>query len=198
MSVFFKISSTTMNPCTMVKSAYLQARQTWLCNGCAFPKPNTEVVDVTIQEEEPDNTPLNMISGCGVGIAWKEFLFAFGEELVRQHLYLGQVFGPSGSPMENWTTFVGRHKIIVRGSKNVTVRRCSECGRNIYFGMGQSYLYPQPLLDVSIFDVGNGVLVVSEELVSRINLNRWRKLDCTRLSVLNVPLDGLNALTSQP
>jgi hypothetical protein len=178
----------------MVKSAYQQARQTWLCNGCAFPKPDTEVVDATIQEEKPDNTPLNMISGCGVGIARKDFLFAFGEELARQHLYLGQVFDPSGSPMEDWITFVGHHKIIIRGSKNVTVRCCSECGRNVYFGMGQFHLYPQPSYGVSIFDAGNGILVISKDLVRRINLNKWRKLDYMELPVLETPKDGLAEL----
>lgn len=191
MSVFFKLSSTTMNPCSMVKPAYEQARRTWLCTGCAFPKADTKEVDATIQEEKPDNTPLNMISGCGVGIARKDFLFSFGEDLVRQHLYLGQVFAPDKRPLESWVTFVGRHRIIVRGSKNAGVRRCAECGRNAYFAMGQLYLYPLPPEGVSIFDAGNGVLVVTEQLVRQLNLNAWRKLDCTRLFVPDYPEDGL-------
>jgi hypothetical protein len=194
MSVFFKLSSTTMNPCTMVKPAYEQARTTWLCTGCAFPKPDTKVVDATIQEEKPDNTPLNMISGCGVGIVRKDFLFSFGEDFVRQHLYLGQVFAPDNRPLEGWVTFVGRHRVIVRGSKNAGVRRCAACGRNVYFAMGQLYLYPEPPPDIAIFDAGNGGLVVSEALIERVNLNAWRKLDCTKLPVLGLPKDGLHEL----
>ena len=183
-----------MNPCTMVKPVYEQARMTWLCTGCAFPKPDTKVVDATIQEEKPDNTPLNMISGCGVGIARKDFLFSFGEDLVRQHLYLGQVFAPDNRLLENWVTFVGRHRIIVRGSKNAGVRRCVKCGRNVYFAMGQLYLYPEPPRDIAIFDAGNGRLVVSEALIERVKLNAWRKLDCIALQVLDFPRDGLGDL----
>ena len=191
MSVFYKLSSLTMNPCCMAKTVYAQARETWLCTGCASPKPNTEAVDLTLQNKKPDNTPLNLVSGCGVGIARKDFLFSFGEELVRQHLYLGKVFGLNDRPMENWLTFIGRHKIIVRGSKNVALRRCCQCGRNVYFGMRPLYLYPQPQEGVSIFDAGDGILVISSDLVTRINLNQWRKLDCTELPVLQVPNDGV-------
>jgi hypothetical protein len=194
MSVFFKLSSTTMNPCTMVKPVYEQARRTWLCIGCAFPKPGTKAVDASIQEEEPDNTPLNMVSGCGLGVARKDFLFSFGENLVRQHLYLGHVFGPDKRPLDNWMTFIGRHRIIVRGSRNAGVRRCSECGRNVYFAMGPLYLYPEPPPDIAIFDAGNGGLVINGDLVRRVNLNAWRQLDCTKLTVLASPKDGLHEL----
>jgi len=57
--------------------------------------------------------------------------------------------------------------------------------------MGQLYLYPPPPVNVSIFDAGNGGLVVTEELVNQLNLNAWRKLDCTKLPVQNIPKDGL-------
>lgn len=179
----------------MAKSCWEKARKSWLCPGCGNPREQ-RTIELTIQEDEPDNTPLNMISGCTVGIARKDFLFCFGEDIVRQHLYLGHVFGPDGHPLENWVTFVGRHRIIVRGSKNAGVRRCSECGRNVYFAMGELYLYPQPPAGVLIFDAGNGGLVVTEELVRRIKLNKWRKLDCRRLPVLDYPLDGLVELKS--
>ncbi len=194
MSAFFKLSSTTMNPCTMVKPVYEQARKTWLCTGCGYPKSDTKEVDATIQEGKPDNTPLNMISGCGVGIAQKDFLFSIGEDFVRQHLYLGRVFASDKRPLESWVTFVGRHRIIVRGAKNAGVRRCAECGRNVYFAMGQLYLYPEPPPGIAIFDAGNGGLVVSEALIERVNLNAWRKLDCTELPVLAIPIDGLHKL----
>jgi hypothetical protein len=191
MNTFYKLSSTTMNPCTMVKSGYEQARKTWLCTGCAFPRPDTKVVDAAIQEKEPDNVALNFIGGCGLGIVRKDFLLALGEDTVREHLHLGSVGGPDGRLLEDWVTFVGRHRIIVRGSKNAGVRLCSECGRTVYFAIGQLYLYPKPPYGVSIFDAGNGGLVVTGELVGRVKLNSWRKLDCTRLPVLEAPRDGL-------
>ncbi len=191
--LYFQLSSTTTNPCTMAKSFREEARRTWLCTGCGNPREQG-VIDIAIQEDEPDNTPLNMVSGCTVGIAHKDFLFSFGEDSVRQHLYLGQVFAPDKRPLESWVTFVGRHRIIVRGSKNASVRRCAVCGRNVYFAMGQLHLYPEPPPDVAIFDTGNGCLVVREALIERVNLNAWRKFNCTKLPVLALPKDGLYEL----
>lgn len=186
---YYQLISTTTNPCTMARPFREEARRTWLCAECGNPREQG-MVNLAIQEDEPDNTPLNMVSGCTVGIARKDFLFSFGEELVRRHLYLGQVFSDE-RPLVGWVTFVGRHRIIVRGSTNASVRHCSGCGRNVYFAMGQLYLYPPPPVDVSIFDAGNGGLVVTEELVHQLNLNAWRKLDCTKLLVQNIPKDGL-------
>lgn len=177
----------------MVKPVYEQARRTWLCIGCGNPRENRSI-DLAIQEDEPDNTPLNMVSGCTVGIGPKDFLFSFCEEVVRQHLHLGQVFGPDERPLANWMTFVGCYRIIVRGSKNVAIRQCSDCGKAVYFGMDQRYLYPQPSPGISVFDAGSGGLVVTEEFVRGVNLNAWRKLECTKLPVLEVPKDGVHEL----
>ena len=187
---FYMFSSTTMDSCSMAKPLREEARKTWLCTGCGFPKPDTKHLDATLQDRNPDNTPLNFISGCGLGIAKKKFLFSFGEEVVRQHLYLGSVYGPKANLLEDWITFVGRERIIVRGSKSAGVRSCTECGRNAYFATGQLYLYPMPRAGVQIFDAGSGALVVTEELAGRINLKDWRKLDCTKLHVVDVPNDG--------
>ncbi len=47
---------------------------------------------------------------------------------------------------------------------------------------------------ISIFDKGNGELVVTEELMKRISLRTWRKLKGARLFVLDCPRDGLGVL----
>jgi hypothetical protein len=187
---YYKLSSTTMNPCTMVKPFREEAQRSWLCPGCGNPRQQGPI-DVSIQEKDPDDTPLNMISGCTVGIAQNDFLFTLGEEVVRQHLYLGRVISEASSLLEGWSTFLGRYRIIIRGSKNAAARRCSECGNIVYFAMGEHYLYPRPREDVAIFHAGLSSLVVSEELVRRINQNEWQKLDCMELPVLDAPKDGL-------
>lgn len=196
MSEYYLLSTTTMNPCTLQRSAYEEARKTWLCTGCGFPKPDVRAVDVAIQERTPDDTPLNVVFGCGTGIAKKSFLYAVGESIVNEHLYTGRVFGPSGELLTDWISFNGKYKIILRGSENVGVRRCDECGRNVYFATGKRYLYPTPTGGVRIFHAGNGRLIMTEDLVMRLNLNAWRKLECTKLPVLSCPLDGLVDLKS--
>src|SRR5205823_14891870 len=110
-SAYYELSSTTRDPCTMEKRAYEQARNSWLCGGCGFPKGNVKGIDSTIQEDQPEETPLNFISGSGLGIARKQFLRALGEETANRELYLGQLFGPDGSLLEDWVTFVGKYRI---------------------------------------------------------------------------------------
>jgi len=192
--MFYKLASSTMDPCTLIRPAYEEAARTWLCTGCAFPKPGVGQIDVRIQEEEPDKTALNFVSGCGLGIARKEFLFFLGEQAVTRDLQLGRVFGPDGRLLQDWATFNGRERIIVRGTEHAGVRRCSECGRRVYFAMSPFYLFPSPREDVSIFDSGNGGIVVSESLGRRIEQHGWKKLVCTKLPVLTEPKDGLGEL----
>jgi hypothetical protein len=192
---YFELSSTTTNPCTMDKLFRDEAGRTWLCTGCGNPR-GEGITDIVIQEEKPENTPLNMVSGCTVGIAQKDFLFSFGEKLVRQYLYLGRVLGPDRRTLENWVTFVGRNRIIVRGTRNASVRRCSECGRSAYFALGEFYLYPAPPEDVPILDAGSGGLVVSDKIVRIHDLDGWRQLGCRKLCVQDTPKDGLGTLNT--
>src|SRR5687768_16974472 len=102
---YYEIASSTRNPCTMDPPVYRHAWTTWLCKGCARPLPNARSLDLTIQEEKPDSTPLNGVSGCGVGIALKDFLFDFGAANVRRHLFLGRLFGPDHRLLKGWVTF---------------------------------------------------------------------------------------------
>lgn len=51
-------------------------------------------------------------------------------------LWLGNVFDFEGRCIDDWKTFRGRHRLIVRGSKNVSYRQCVECGRYVFFAMG--------------------------------------------------------------
>jgi len=193
--MYYLLSSTTKDPCSPDKPFYGEARRTWLCTGCAAPKPDAKEIDATIQNESLENTGLNGISGCGIGVAHKDLLFALGEDVVRECLYIGRLFSKSGRLMKNWITFNGKQKILVRGSKMVSYRKCSDCGRYAYFSMDPHYLYPQPPTGFSIFDMVNGGLVVTEDLAQKITINRWRKFSCDKLAVLDKPLDGIEELT---
>lgn len=194
--VYYKLASLTMNSCTMEIPAYEEARKTWLCTGCGSPKPGVEAVDAMIQEDKLDNTPLNFVSGCGIGIARRDFLSVLGDAQVDQYLWLGRVFGPDGNLLKKWVTFNGKNKIIIRGSKHVAVRSCPFCQRQVYFAMAPLYLYPEPKSGVGIFDADMGTLVITKEIMAKITLNKWRKIDCDKLPVLEWPTDGLTELTT--
>jgi hypothetical protein len=193
---YYQLSSKSRSAFHLTREAYDQARNTWLCVGCASPKPDVREVDLVLEdiEEVPENLPLSFHFGSGVGVARRDFLLSLGEEEVGRDLCLGCVLGPEGQLFNDWVTFIGKHRIIVRGTKHAGARICEECGRQIYFAMGRRYLYPRPPEGVSIFDKGSSGLVVTEALVGRVKLDRWRGLSCLKLPVLGAPLDGLGEL----
>jgi hypothetical protein len=175
----------------MLKEEYERARDSWLCSGCASPKPGVGSIDVRIQEEGPGDVPLTFVSGCGIGLVHQEFLIELGADNVAQDLLLGTVFGPSGNEIEGWSTFRGRHKLVIRGTSNVGLRQCSVCGRNIYFATGKRYLYPLPSPSVRIFESHLWGLVIGKNLMQSISLHAWPKLGVEKLKVLEKPIDRL-------
>ena len=178
-----------MDPCGLTKSFYDEARESWLCAGCGNPREE-RAIDVQVEAEPPVNIPLNFAQGSTVGIANKDFLFSLGKEHVIGHLHLGGVLGPNGDLLEDWFSFVGRHRLIVRGSEHAQARVCTVCGKNVYFAVGQRYLYPHPPLGVRIFDAGTGSLVITKELMDCVDLQKWKHLKCIGLEVLESPRDG--------
>jgi len=191
---YIHFKSKTMNPCFLTDDAYREATSTWLCRGCVRPKHDTQRIDAHIQDREPEG-PLNLVSGCGLPLAQKSFLFAFGQERIQRDLYLGQVFGPDGSRLDDWVTFRGKQRLIVRGTKNVSHRVCADCGRDVYFAMGTRYLYPAPPSDVELFESDLFGLIVLESVVSELEIPRHARVVRERLRVLKEPKDGLPPLS---
>ncbi len=114
-----------------------------------------------------------MVYGFGVPLARLAFLLRLGEERVRRNLYLGEVFGPDGSCWEDWVTFRGKRRLIVRGStEHAGNRVCPECGRNCYFGMPPNYLYPEPRSDVEIFESSGFGLVIPDSVATEAGIGR--------------------------
>jgi len=191
---FYHLHSTGTSPCTMTKDAYQHARATWLCTGCAAPKPETKSVDVKIQEPYPIESPLTFVSGCGIAIANWEFLKGLNEDILRRDLFLGKVIDPTGIVLRDWVTWRGRRRLIVRGTKNVSHRQCDICGRHVYFAMGRRYLFPRPPTDALIYESDLFGLVTTREVIASITLNRWPKLGLEKLQVLEKPKDSLPEL----
>ena len=211
---YIHIQSLTMNAANLTKAAYAEAKNTWLCTGCAYPKPGVERVDVHIENRSLQG-PLNLVFGCGLPLARRSFLFRLGEERVKRDLYLGDVFNADGVRLDDWVTFRGKRRLIVRGTKDAGYRVCSECGRNVYFAMHPRYLYPQPPTDVELFESTLAGLVFPEIVGVEVGIGgkphrirgaevlpwpsadvegRRRRLLVERLQVLTKPKDGLPPL----
>jgi hypothetical protein len=191
---FVHLHPTGMNVCTLEKSAYAEALETWLCTGCGAPKPSVGAVDVQIQEERPANEPITFVNGCGIVLVRRDFLQLLGAAHVKADLLLGEVSGPSGKGISDWVTVRGRQRVIVRGSSNVSYRCCESCGRHVYFAMGARYLFPAPTGSVSIYESDLYGLVVASSVLEGISLSNWPKVGVESLKVLPKPKDSLGEL----
>ena len=169
------ISSGTMDPCFLTKELYSIADKTWLCTGCNYPKRDVKGIDITIQGKMIENRPLNVVMGAGIPVAKKEFLFSFGEDIIERDLYLGKIFNEDGMLMEEWVTFRGKRKLIVRGVIEAGYRTCKKCNRNCYFAMDKKYLYPEPPQDTFLFENSLFGLVFPEALYEKIKIVRKEK-----------------------
>jgi hypothetical protein len=116
-------------------------------------------------------------------------------QVVERDLSLGAVYGPDGTALPHLATFIGRHRVIVRGSENVKSRRCEQCGRVAYYASGKRYLFPAPRDDADLLDGGNGRLVVSDAVFANIDVKVWARLGYEHTPVVEEPLDGLGDLT---
>lgn len=193
-SVFVHLHPIGLNACDMEGAAYEIAKRTWLCAGCGAPKPSAGIVDVHIENERPVGTPITFVSATSIIIAHQDFIEKLGADRVRNDLLLGTVRNGSGLTLSDWMTVRGRHRVIVRGSKNVYYRRCDLCGRHIYFAMGRRYLFPAPSADAVIQETDLGGLIVPSELFESLSIKRTATMGIEKLKVLSEPLDSLGDL----
>ena len=132
--------------------------------GRCDPKPGVQAVDVWLQNPRPPGKSINAVFGCGTGLVHVDVLDLIGEDIVKRDLYLGRVFGGGDKQLPDWRTYRGRRGVIIRGDKEAANRVCDQCGRNCYFAMGKSYLYPAPPSDATIFESSALGLVVPPEV----------------------------------
>ena len=188
---YYLLASLAEAGCSMTEESEKQAWTTWRCRKSQHTRPGFEGVDVVLKSA-PERSSLNF--EVRLGIASMEFLSALGMDVVERHFYLGRVLLRNGTQLDNWATFHGRQKIIVRGTNDVGYHLCSECNQPCYYASPPSYLYPRPPADAEIFDAGFGSIVVVERILDRIRSTVWKKLLIEELLVLDSPKDGLGEL----
>jgi hypothetical protein len=192
-NLYVSLSSLSMDPCDLTDDAYAEARSTWLCRGCCLPNLQMRAIDARL-EAMPTDKPLNIVHGCGLPVVYKPFLDRFPSELVRRDLYLGRVWQRDGTESAEWVTFRGRRRVIIRGDKNAGHRTCEICGRDLYFAMGNAYLYPKPPRDAVLLESDLQGLVLPEDHFAQLDIGTWSMLQIQSLPVLDAPRDGFGEL----
>ena len=126
-------------------------------------------------------------------LAHRDLLGMLRSDHVQSDLMLGEVRNTAGKVLPDWATVRARRRLIVRGSEDVSHRRCQICNRYFYSVGGEKYLFPAPASDAFIFESDIG-LVVRPETVNKRDLEGWPKLGVDDLKVLPAPRDGLGDL----
>jgi hypothetical protein len=140
----------------------------------------------------PIDKPLGIEARSGLGLVWTQFLDPLGPELVASELYLGSVMRENRQLVKGWSTFHGRHRVIVRGSKNsLDYRRCQASGRKSDSAKGPYYLCPAPAPEHQILTTDCGFVLRPELFTLRKIKGQRRSLCIQHLDVLEAPVDGL-------
>ena len=192
MTRYVHMQSKTMNPLTLAPDEMSKARRSWLCTGCVLPLPGTGPIDIHIQEDKPDSA-LSFVSGCGVSVARRDLLGLFGQERMDRDLILGEVMDSDGVILDDWITFMGRTRCPIRGTKNVSLRRCEDCGRILYFATGKRHICPVSSQGHELWESDLNGLVVPEELYDSISFPGavLKRVSSSRLEMVTDTRDGL-------
>jgi hypothetical protein len=190
----YDLGSKTMSSCSLTHETRDEARRSWMCAECLRPKPYVRSVDVWIQDRRPADKPMNFVTGAGPPIVHRELLEVIGADIVGRDLYIGRVFGKGGKEIRDWVTARGRRRVILRGTTGAGYRLCPMCGRTLYSATGAPYLYPAPPADATVFESDLFGIVVPHEIYERAAAKKWRRLDITKLPILDPPPDGLGVL----
>ncbi len=195
-SNYYLLHINTLDGCSMDTSFSKLIDQNWLCEDCRFPLPKTQSTDVVLECKGPSNrSPFNLVVGYWIRLVKKDFLLQWDKKLIERDLFIGKVFLENNKLLDNWVTCRGKNRLILRGSKNVSYRRCKLCNFSIYFSQPPYYLYPSPPPGIDIFESHMSTLIVTEPLVEKIDRKKFR-LSITKLPVLDTPKDGFTELIS--
>ncbi len=164
----------------------------WICPRCHAVLPGCGPIDIRIQDDGPIPKPLAILANAWLGLVWLQFLEPLGLEVVASELHLGKVIWEDGRVAMGWSTFHGRHRVIVRGShKDLSYRRCQACQRKTYLSLGPYYLCPAPPAEHRILTTDTGFVLRPEQFAA-LTIRGWRKNLCiTPLDIPEYPNDRL-------
>lgn len=163
------------------------------CDDCYQPLFDNRPIDVCLKKRF-ERVPLSKLSGLSVGYAHVEFLEQFGWRLIEDHFYLGRLLDAKEQPMGEYRTFKGKGgRLLLRGEISEAEEYCRVCLRNTYVAlpMESHYVVGEALSGAPIYESDWHQLVITEDLLAKIDQKKWPDLEIIKLPVLENPLDGL-------
>ena len=169
--------------------------QHW-CSDCKSIKPNSKFIPFDVYlDEKPDKSALNSVFLPGIGMGRWEFLELFRDE-VHKYLRLGKVYLGDGRLSEDFVTFTADRLLPIRGSKKSSYYgKCPVCKAKGYSAWYPFYVTRASLFDRPIFvPWGDDGLVLTEELMARVDKRKWKGISVFKLPVIDEPRDGVDEL----
>jgi hypothetical protein len=193
MDTFIHLQSSTMEPCSTSRT-FLETA-TWVCTGCRMPRNVVENISIVIDRSSLKAKLLTFVSGLSIGLMNEKLLGMLDAQAVSSDLILSPIYDLDGIMVEEWKAFRAKERVIIRGSKNVTCRVCTECGRNVYFGMGKRYLSPAPSGRRRILGSDLYGLVIPQNDFLSFERKELAGVTIDKLEVREVANDGLGDIS---
>lgn len=145
--------------------------------------------DEVVIEEYGQDLPLNFTSKPLLQYVREDLLDALSPE-IEEAFTLGELVHVVDGEIANGRTLWSTRRVQIRAGKKSTCSRCEVCGQVVYDARGRWYALISDLVGSPIFLGSDGGIIVNEELHGRLKGRRWKKVDISKLTVLDKPRDG--------
>lgn len=178
----------------MRQADFQDAARHWLCAGCNWVKPIDRAIDVKVDPVSLHGTILNAVFGTGLTLAHDKLLELLPAKRISEDFAIGKVYSNNEKLVAEWQTLNSKHRVILRGERNVCHRVCEMCNRNVYFAQGKSYLLsPLPAMGLMLGTDLSGIIVTDQQ-VSIASLKGAPGVDVVGVSICKMATDGLGEL----
>lgn len=191
----YHVYSASPSGCTVEPQELARLEKFAICSSCHGPRGYHNPIHVRIEQKKGVHKPLDTAVNRFPGLILRSLLETFDRSAVEQDLYLGNVFGPDNELLEQWATYHGRRRLIVRGTQDVACRVCEVCQQTLYYASGKRHLFPTPPEDTQIFESDLAGLIFREDAFRKLDFRAWRrKVYIDELPIADESLDGLGEL----
>jgi hypothetical protein len=189
MTTFYHLTSLAPTPCILVEEYPAGVIRTDICPGCYELLP-TVPLPVFELAYPPEAASLNFIREASIRVMSTEFLRVLGE-IAEAELETQVLLDPQGHQIAGFMSVRAKRKVLVRGNRESTARKCNTCGRQLYYPKGRWYVLQREVEQGDLFGSQFG-FVLTDTLYDKVTAAmKLRKAGVLKLRVRDLPVDGL-------
>ncbi len=165
-----------------------------ICNSCKSVVISRSI-DVKLSHKLSTKTaPVTFEYITSILILSNEIICSLGESMIERVFHFGRLIDHKGKIVDTFRTCVPKIEVaFIRGGPESTCRRCGNCGKVHYFPLPLigHYLVENQLASGNVFASNrSGGLIISSDLLEKVNNSAIGKLEITKLPVLKYSIDG--------